>query len=101
SSRAEENDDRSSKTLMGKVLKERKRRANSTSYIYEDDDSAGREAAGQKLVVNVPMIGTEDGLSPEETADDGDAGIQKRDRECDQGGGHAQDGGAFLAPANP
>ena len=100
SSSAEENDDRSSKTLMGKVLKERESRANSTSYIYEDDDPAGREAAGQKLVVDVAVIGAEDGLSPEETADDGDAGIQKWNRECDQGRGHAQDGGAFLAPEN-
>src|ERR1700692_140532 len=46
------------------------------------------------------MIGAEDGLASEETPEDGDAGIQKWNRECDQGRGHAQGGGGFLAPEN-
>ena len=100
SSGAAENDDRSSKTLMHKALKERESRAKSTDYIYKDDNPAGRETAGQKLVVDMAVIGAEDGLASEETADDGEAGIQKRNRECDQGRSHAQDGGGFLAPEN-
>lgn len=97
---AEENDDRSSKTFMEKALEERESRAKSTDYVYKDDDPAGRETAGQKLVVDVAVIGAEDGLTSEETADDGEAGIQERNRECDQGRGHAEDGGGFLAPEN-
>ena len=100
SSSAEENDDRSSRTLMHEGLKQRESRAEPTDCIYKNDNPAGRETAGQKLVVDVAAVGAEDGLASEETAGDGEAGVQKWDRECDQGGGHAQNGGGFLAPEN-
>src|SRR6266853_6618721 len=85
SSSTKENDDRSSKTLMRKALKERESRAKPTDHIHKNDNPPGRETAGQKLVVDVTVIGAADGLASEETADDGEAGIQKWNRECDQG----------------
>ncbi|MGA8234515.1 MAG: hypothetical protein WB795_23765, partial [Candidatus Acidiferrales bacterium] len=88
SSSAEEDDHCSSKTLMCKTLKERECRAKSANYIYKNDRPAGRKAAGQKLVVDVAVIGAENGLAAEETTDDRDAGIYKWNRECDQGRGH-------------
>jgi hypothetical protein len=100
SSDAEENDNWPSKTLMRKALKERESRAKPTDYVQKDDNPAGRETAGQKLVVDVTMIGAEDGLASEETADDCDSGVEEWNRECDKGRGHAQNGGAFLAPEN-
>src|ERR1700676_2790355 len=100
SSDAKKNDDRSSKTLMREALKERESRANPTGNIHKNDNPAGRETAGQKLVVDVAAIGAEDGLASEETADNGETGIQERNRKRDQGRGHAQDGGGFLAPEN-
>src|ERR1700676_3042937 len=100
SSDAKENDDRSSKTLMSEVLKERESRTNTTDYIHKNDNPAGRETAGQKLVVNMAAIGNEDGLTSQETTDNGEARIQERNRKRDQGRGHAQDGGGFLAPEN-
>src|ERR1700681_1180707 len=87
SSDAKENDDRSSKTLMRVALKERESRAKPTGYIHKNDNPAGGKTAGQKLVVDVAAIGAEDGLAPEETADDGEAGIQERNRKRDQGRG--------------
>ena len=89
SSGAEENDNRPSKTLIRKALEKRESRAKPTDYIYKDDNPAGRETAGQKLMVDMTVIGAEDGLASEETADDGEAGIQEWNRECDQGCGHA------------
>jgi hypothetical protein len=89
SSGTAENDDRSSKTLMNKTLKERESRTESTDYVYKKDDPARRETARQKLVVDVAVIGAKDGLASEETADDGEAGIQKWNRECNQGRSHA------------
>jgi hypothetical protein len=77
SSSAEENDDRSSKTLMRKVLKKRESRTKPTDYIYKNHNPAGRKTAIQKFVVDVAVIGAEDGLAAEEPADDGEAGIQK------------------------
>ena len=100
SSGTKENDDRSSKTLMRKALKERESRAEPTDYIYKKDNPAGREAAGQKLVVDVAVVSTEDGLASEEPASDRNSSIQKWNRECDQGRGHAQDSDGFLAPEN-
>jgi hypothetical protein len=97
---AKENDNRPSKTLMRKALKERENRAKPTHHIYKDDNPAGRETVGQKLVVDVAAISAEDGLASEETADDGEASIQERNRKCDQGRGHAKDSGGFLAPEN-
>ena len=48
--------------------------------------------------MDVAAIGAEDGLVSEETADDGEPGIEKWNRECHQGRSHAEDGGGFLAP---
>jgi hypothetical protein len=100
SSGAKENDDHSSKTLMREALKERESRARPTDYIHKNHNTARRETAGQKLVVDMAAVGAEDGLASEETADDGETGIQERNRKRDQGRGHAQDRGGFLAPEN-
>ncbi len=51
-------------------------------------------------MVDVTVVGTEDALAPKETPDDGDASVQEWNRECDQGRGHAKDGGRFLTPEN-
>lgn len=49
-------------------------------------------------MVDVAVIGGEDGLVSEETAEDGDTSIQKWNRKCNKGRSHAQDSGGFLAP---
>jgi hypothetical protein len=77
SSSTKENDYHSSKTLMSKTLEKRKTRAKSTDYVYEDDNPAGRKTARQKLVMDMAVIGAENRLVSEETADDGEPGIQK------------------------
>ena len=71
----EKNDNRSSKTFMRKALNERESPAKSADYIYENDNPARSKTAGQKLVVDVAMIGAKNGLASEVTADDGKAGI--------------------------
>jgi hypothetical protein len=97
---AEENDDQSSKTLVCKALEKRESRAESTDYINKDDNPAWRETARQQFVVYVATIGVENGLVSEETAHDGEASVQYRNREGDQGRSQAHDSGRFLAPQN-
>jgi hypothetical protein len=52
-------------------------------------------------VVDVAAIGAKDGLMAEETADDGESGIEEGNGEGQKGGGHAEDGGGFLTPEQP
>jgi hypothetical protein len=99
-SRAEENDDHSSKALVCKALEEGESRAKPANYIYKQGNPAGREPTRQQFVVDVATIGSEDWLVSQETPDDGEASIQDWNRERDQRRGHAHDRGGFLAPEN-
>ena len=48
--------------------------------------------------MDMAEIGPKDGLMAEKAAHDGQSRIEERNGKGHEGGGHAEDGGGFLAP---
>jgi hypothetical protein len=95
---AKENGNYSAKTLMRKILKQRKSGTETTDYVNKNDNLPGRKATSQKFMMNVASIGAEYGLVAEESADDRESRIQKWNRERDEGSGHAKESDGLVAP---
>src|ERR1035437_9709579 len=99
--KAEENDDGTGKLLLRNAGEQRESGADAAEPIDEEHDAPGGQAAGEEFVVDVSAIGPKDGLMAEETADDGESGIEEGNGEGQEGGSHAEDGGGFRTPEQP
>jgi len=71
-----------------------------TGSVEREGDPTGGEASLEKAVMDVAAVGGEDGLPSQEPSSHDEGGIEKRDEERQERGGHPQDGGGFLAPEN-
>jgi hypothetical protein len=95
---AKENCDYSAKTLVRKILKERKSRTETADYVNKNDNLPGCKPASQKSVMDVVSIGTEYRLVAEKSADDRESRIQKWNGERNQGSCHAEESDGLVAP---
>ena len=95
---AEENDDGTGKLLMRNAGEQREPGADAAEAIDEEHDAPRGEAAREEFVVDVAAIGPKDGLMAEETANDGESGIEEGNGKSQEGGSHAEDGGGFRTP---
>jgi hypothetical protein len=96
--RAEQNDNGSAEAVIKHALKEGERSRQAAEGIEDEGRVPRRDALVEQAVVDVAAVRAEDRLAPEKAPDDGEKRIEQRKGESHQRGGHAQDGGRFLAP---